>query len=96
MDRERMQIEGGLAVRQREAVKLGMGTVGIACQKAFENPLFPCDQVIIEGDDWGDESATFLEYIDEMIKVGGGRQSEFEFAGFKGPKEDFELEAIPS
>ena len=32
MDRERMQIEGGLAVRQREAVKLG-----IKCKGLIEN-----------------------------------------------------------
>ena len=84
------------AIAYREGVKLGMGTVGIACKKAFENPLFPCDEVVIVGEDWGDESDTFLASIDEMIKVGGGRQSEFEFAAFTGPKEDFPLEALPS
>jgi hypothetical protein len=83
-------------IAYKVAVKLGMGTVGIACKKAQDYDCFDCDEVVIVGDDWGDESDTFLASIDEMIKVGGGRQSEFEFAAFAGPKEDFELEALPS
>lgn len=78
-------------IAYRVAAKLGMSTVGIACQKAFENPRYPCDEVVIEGDDWGDESVLFLGSIDELLKVGGGRQSATEFDAFTGPKEEFDL-----
>lgn len=50
-------------------------TVGIACKKAKDYPIFPVDKKIIVGEDWGDESKTFLKYIDVMLKVGGGDQS---------------------
>jgi hypothetical protein len=82
-------------IAYRIAEKLGMSTVGIACKKAYENPRFPCDEVIIEGEDWGDESPVFLANIAEMIKVGGGKQSVAEFESFEGPKENFDLPAIP-
>lgn len=76
------------------AVSLGMRTVGIACELAYEDELFPVDIKIIKGNKWGDESETFLDYIDVLIKVGGGKQSESEYAKFKGPKFKFELPAI--
>ena len=79
-------------IAYRVAQQVGMSTVGIACEKASEHPCFPCDKVIIEGDEWGDESPTFLKYIDEMVKVGGGKQSIAEYEKFDGPKEEFELE----
>ena len=50
-------------------------TVGIACKKAFENDLFPVDDQIIVGEEWGDESETFLDYIDALVRIGGGEQS---------------------
>jgi hypothetical protein len=52
-----------------------MTTVGIACAKADDHPCFPVDDRIIVGKDWGDESDTFLEYIDALVRVGGGKQS---------------------
>jgi len=79
------------ALAYREARRLGMTTVGIACAKASNYPCFPCDKVKIVGANWGDESATFLSSIDELIKVGGGEQSKAEFASFRGPKEEFDL-----
>lgn len=84
------------ALAYQQAVELGMGTVGIACADAKNYPCFPCDEVIIVGEHWGDESPVFLDYIDELIKVGGGPQSEAEYAAYEGPKEDFPLEALPS
>jgi len=82
-------------IAYRVAGKFGMETIGIACSKAYDHPRYPCDEVIIVGDDWGDESKTFLASIDELIKVGGGKQSEAEFKSFEGPKEEFDLPAIP-
>lgn len=83
------------AIAYRVADQLGMITVGIACEKANDNPRYPVDKVIIVGKEWGDESPTFLKSIDELIKVGGGKQSIAEFAAFEGPKEEFPLDAIP-
>jgi len=65
---------------------IGLETTGIACSLANDMPCYPVGRKIIVGDSWGDESDTFLEYIDELIKVGGGDQSEREFDAFKGPK----------
>lgn len=53
----------------------GMKTVGIACSKAKNYDCFACDEVKIVGDNWGDESEAFLNDIDVLVKVGGGKQS---------------------
>jgi hypothetical protein len=38
--------------------------------------LYPVDvPPIIVGDNWGDESKTFLDSIDMLVRVGGGKQS---------------------
>jgi len=66
-----------------KANELGFKTVGIACKKANEYDVFPCDKVIIKGEEWGDESETFLNYIDAIYKIGGGKQSESEFKSMK-------------
>jgi len=79
------------AIAYQCAQSLGMLTVGIACQKAYGYERFPCDEVIIVGTNWGDESQTFLTSIDELIKVGGGKQSAAEYAAFNGPKEELFL-----
>lgn len=73
------------------AAENGYLTVGVACKKAEENPCWPCDEVIIVGEEWGDESETFLSRIDYLLKVGGGKQSVAEFARFTGTKEEFFL-----
>lgn len=69
-------------------------TVGIACKLAKDYECFPVDEEIIVGDNWGDESETFLNYIEALIKVGGGKQSEKEYEQFNGPKIEFELPII--
>jgi len=74
------------------AAELGMICVGFASWKAQENPQVHVDKVILEGAGWGDESEAFLDYIDRLVKVGGGPQSEAEFKAFAGPKIEFELE----
>jgi len=63
------------AIAYRMAKERGWKMVGIACSKAKENPCYDVDVEIIEGDKWGDESATFLDNIDVLIRVGGGKQS---------------------
>lgn len=57
-------------------------TVGFACSKASENPCFPVDEKHIIGTEWGDESDAFLDYIDVLVKIGGGRQSKKEWEMF--------------
>jgi len=75
------------------ATEREMKTVGIACNLAKDYDLFPVDEKILVGDKWGDESETFLNYIEALIKVGGGKQSEEEYKRFKGPKFEFDLPA---
>lgn len=60
-----------------------LNTTGIACSKVFDYDVYPVDKEIIIGDNWGDESETFIEYIDCLLKVGGGDQSEAEAKAFK-------------
>ncbi len=50
-----------------EAHKRGLKTVGIACKKAIKYECFNCDEVIIIGSRWGEESETFLNKIDGFI-----------------------------
>lgn len=57
-------------------------TIGIACSKATEYPCFNVDEKIIVGDNWGDESETFLKKIDALVRIGGGKQSEKEWETF--------------
>ena len=81
------------ALAYRAAEDRKMRTVGIACDKAGDYDVYPCDRVMIEGKDWGDESPHFLGYITHMIKIGGGKQSEAEYNKFGGFKADFPLQA---
>ena len=76
----------GLAYRH--AVETGHRTVGIACKKAAEYDCFPTDETIIVGDNWGDESNTFLKSIDGLIRIGGGPQSFKEATLFRQMKPD--------
>lgn len=76
-----VQIVSGLtnigipAIAYELAKKHKWKTVGVACKKAKDYEVFPVDEEIIVGDEWGDESKTFLENIDVLIRVGGGKQS---------------------
>ena len=65
-------------IAYEEAKIHGWKTVGIACSKANEFEKFPVDEEIIVGKEWGDESKTFLESIDLLLKVGGGKQAKKE------------------
>lgn len=66
------------AIAYREGVKKGWRTIGIACSKAEEYSCFPVDEKIIIGKEWGEESQTFLNHIDILIRVGGGNQAKRE------------------
>jgi hypothetical protein len=68
------------------AKKKDWETVGIACKEAENYELFPVTKKIIVGDAWGDESATFIKYIDMIIRIGGGKQSHTEINMFKKEK----------
>ena len=76
-----------------EAKRRGWKTVGIACRKAYEYERFPVDEEIIVGENWGDESETFINNVDILIRIGGGTQSrkETEMAKKSG-KEVIEFE----
>ena len=87
-----MTNEGIPQVSYKVARKLGFKCTGIACERAKELDCFECDNIIFEGKEWGDESSAFLQYVDVLVKVGGGKQSEKEFRIFKkGPKYELPL-----
>lgn len=69
----------------------GLKTVGIACSKASEYKCFPVDEVIIVGDNWGEESETFLNRIDVLVRAGGGEQTARETELFKKRRLDAEV-----
>jgi len=88
---------GVLAIAYEEADRRGWKTVGVACRKAMEHPLYAVDEKIIEGENWGDESSTFLTLLDGMIRVGGGKQSLRETEVIKAagkPVIEYELPAL--
>jgi hypothetical protein len=66
---------GVLAIAYEEAVKRGWRTVGVACKRAMEHPLFPVDELLVVGENWGDESSAFVSILDAMIRIGTGKQS---------------------
>lgn len=67
------------AIAYREARRRGYRTAGVACERAKEHPIYPCDRrIIVPGDTWGVESARFLSEIDVLVRIGGGEQSRAE------------------
>ena len=63
------------ALAYREAVKRNWKVEGIACSKAMDYTWFPVNDITIVGDNWGDESETFLNSINILVRIGGGQQS---------------------
>jgi SLOG cluster4 family len=53
-------------------------TIGIAPEEARGMKHAEVDQIIFVGEKFGDESETFIDAIDVLIKLGGGKQSEKE------------------
>jgi hypothetical protein len=85
------------ALAYREAVSRGWRTVGIACSKAAQYPCFNVNERIIVGNEWGQESPTFLDSFDVLIRIGGGGQArrETEEAKRRGKRVlEYELSAI--
>jgi len=81
----------------KKADEYGYFLTGIICKEGMEDKLYDLDKIIIIGETWGDESETFIEYIDVLYKIGGGKQSikEVEMAKKQHKKViEFELEAI--
>lgn len=80
--------QGIPAIAYRYATDRGWRTVGIACGKAGDYEVYPVDHSIIVGDEWGDESDTFIGYIDCLLRVGGGKQSFDEVERFREANPD--------
>jgi hypothetical protein len=59
--------------------------VGISAQQAYQVKcgVYPVDKEIIVGEVFGDESQVFVDYIDYLVRVGGGKQSAHEVSLFK-------------
>jgi hypothetical protein len=60
------------------AASMGFFTMGIACSKAKDYECFECDYVNIVGNNWGEESESFLNIITELYTYGGGSQTKEE------------------
>lgn len=80
------------------AARLGYKTGGVICKEGLDDNLFPTlDELLVEGEHWGDESEKFIDTIDALYRIGGGKQSlkEVEMAKQKGiPVVEFELEKL--
>lgn len=89
----------GLSLAYRAANLRGWKTSGIACAKAEEYKCFGVDERKIIGDNWGDESETFLKEVDVVVRIGGGKQSLNEVKTFSangGRTYEYELAATPN
>jgi len=62
-----------------KANECGMYTIGVMCNAGFGMQLARLNDLIVEGQDWGDESEKFLSMLDVLYKIGGGNQSITEF-----------------
>jgi len=80
------------------ATDLGMITVGFSAKQALgvRAGVFPCDKEIIVGERFGDESEAFVNYIDGLIRIGGGPQSRREVEMFRAlhPAEEIDRRLI--
>jgi len=67
------------------AGKYGFRKVGFSARQALKvkSGLCGVDKEIIVGERFGDESQAFVEYINGLIRIGGGAQSRKEVALFK-------------
>lgn len=72
-------------ITYEEGRKLGFILTGFSAKQALRvrSGVYPVDQVILKGERFGDESVDFVNYIDGMIRVGGGPQSRHEVALFR-------------
>jgi hypothetical protein len=88
---------------------LGIKAMGVTSAKAADYPLGRMDYLIVMGEDWGQESPTFLNTSDEFILLGGGGQAKREaiaaaalgktvavFQGYKGSGDQVTLADVPT
>ncbi len=78
------------------AQDFGFQTVGFSAKQALQvkSGLYPVDEVIIVGERFGDESESFVRYIDGLIRIGGGSQSRREVELFKTLKTGLPIASI--
>jgi hypothetical protein len=72
-------------------------TIGVMCKEGYDCDLYYCDEIFAIGENWGDESTTFIDMIDVLYRIGGGKQSlnEVKMAKAKGiPVYEYELAEI--
>lgn len=77
----------------QEAKKRGWKSVGLSAQEAKDYDCYDADEEIIVGKKFGDESDTFIDYIDELITFGGGKQTKAEAK--KAREEGMKVTDIP-
>lgn len=67
------------------ADEMGITTVGFSAKQALtvKSGVYPVKKAILVGQNFGDESQDFVEYIDVLIRIGGGKQSRHEVELFK-------------
>ncbi|WP_299433928.1 hypothetical protein [uncultured Aquimarina sp.] len=75
---------------------IGLKTVGFSAKKALKigSGVYSADKKFIVGKKFGDESEAFVDYIDILIRIGGGKQSRKEVAMFKEKNKEQELSNI--
>jgi hypothetical protein len=75
-------------VADNENLKYGkwFTLVGIMAKEGYKYPLYPCDKIYAVGEHFGEESEFFLNKLNALYKIGGGKQSdkESELAKRKG------------
>jgi len=83
-------------IAYRLADDMGLVTVGFSAQQALRirAGVYPVQKKILVGERFGDESEAFIEYIDILIRIGGGPQSRHETALFKQRYADQDLSQI--
>jgi len=69
------------AIAYAEAARRGWRTAGVACARAAQYNCYPVDEEpVLIGKEWGEESRAFIENINVLIRVGGGKQAHTETA----------------
>ena len=78
------------------ADQLQIKTVGFSAAQAkrVRSGVYPVSKEIIVGKRFGDESEAFIQYIDTLIRIGGGPQSRKETEMFKVANSDQDLSQI--
>lgn len=66
---------GVLKIAYERAASRCWKTVGIAPKKVLQYDLYPVDESFVVGENFGDESEFFTDYIDILIRIGMGPQS---------------------